>query len=71
MPELREIAVSDLLPDPDQPRKDFDERVILALADSIKAIGVQVPLIVFALEGVNREGIKHFIVDGVEDIAPP
>jgi ParB family chromosome partitioning protein len=50
VPELKQIPIADLQPDPNQPRKEFDEAKILALAENIKAIGVQVPLIVVAID---------------------
>lgn len=57
MRELKQILVSDLRPDPDQPRKKFEEAVILAMADSLRAIGVQVPLIVIE-DGQENRGSK-------------
>lgn len=40
------IAVTDITPNPNQPRKEFDEAELLELADSIKEHGVIQPLIV-------------------------
>ena len=37
MRELKQIPLSDLKPDPDQPRKIFEESAILAMADSLRA----------------------------------
>src|SRR5580704_6155636 len=47
MRELKRILVSCLRPDPDQPRKQFGEAELLALAKNMKQFGQQVPLIVF------------------------
>jgi ParB family transcriptional regulator, chromosome partitioning protein len=43
---LREIAVQDIRPNPDQPRKHFDEAALCSLADSIRERGVLQPIIV-------------------------
>jgi ParB family transcriptional regulator, chromosome partitioning protein len=43
---LRDIAVEDIHPNPDQPRKHFDEDALDALADSIRERGVLQPIIV-------------------------
>lgn len=43
---LREIPVQDIRPNPDQPRKHFDEDALRALAGSIRERGVLQPIIV-------------------------
>lgn len=43
---LRELAVTDIRPNPDQPRKRFDEGSLDALAESIRGRGVLQPIIV-------------------------
>jgi ParB family chromosome partitioning protein len=43
---LRSIAIDDIQPNPDQPRKHFDEDALDALADSIGERGVLQPIIV-------------------------
>jgi len=48
---LQEISVGLLDPNPDQPRKDFDEESLSLLADSIRDQGVLQPLIVVATPG--------------------
>ena len=58
MRELKQIPLSDLKPDPDQPRKIFEESAILAMADSLRAIGVQVPLIVIETGGEESQRSK-------------
>ena len=44
--ELRELAVDLIAPNPDQPRKRFDEEALQALADSVKERGVLQPVLV-------------------------
>lgn len=44
-----EVRISDIEPDKDQPRRDFDENALIELANSIKQHGVISPLIVKAL----------------------
>jgi ParB family chromosome partitioning protein len=43
---LRELSVNEIHPNPDQPRKRFDEEALAALADSIRERGVLQPIIV-------------------------
>lgn len=45
---IREIDLGELDPNPDQPRKSFDEESITQLADSIREQGVLQPLLVVA-----------------------
>lgn len=45
-----EIAISEIEPDRDQPRKDFDEESLRELADSIKEHGVLQPILVKPLQ---------------------
>lgn len=42
---VRQIAVSDIVQNPDQPRRSFDEDAITELADSIKEHGIIQPLV--------------------------
>lgn len=56
--KLREIKVSDIEPDPNQPRRDFKEDQLKALANSIKEHGVLQPIV------VTKEGNKYRIVAG-------
>ena len=44
MAELRTLKLSDIFPNPDQPRKDFDPLKLEELAMSIKEYGVQEPI---------------------------
>jgi ParB family chromosome partitioning protein len=48
--QLREIDIERILPNPDQPRKNFDEDSLNDLANSIHAHGVVQPIVVRPLE---------------------
>ena len=48
---VRMIATADVRPNPDQPRKTFDEESLAELADSIAAHGLLQPILVRAVEG--------------------
>lgn len=50
-PELREVAVASIRPNPDQPRTRFDAKALDALAGSIETAGLLQPLIVRPLPG--------------------
>jgi ParB family chromosome partitioning protein len=52
---LREIPLDLIAPNPSQPRHDFDEPALLALADSIRARGVLQPIVVRPLAGGRYE----------------
>ena len=41
MTDFQELPITDIHPDPNQPRKIFDEDALVALADSIKEHGLQ------------------------------
>lgn len=43
---LEEIAVSDIIPNPNQPRTNFDEEALSELADSIRTLGLIQPITV-------------------------
>ncbi|MFM8526866.1 MAG: ParB/RepB/Spo0J family partition protein [bacterium] len=45
-PELREVPIGSIEPNPDQPRTNFDSDALAALADSISSAGLLQPLIV-------------------------
>ena len=55
---LKEIPLNEIIRDEEQPRKNFDEEALNALADSIKANGVLQPIVVV------KEGKKYRIVAG-------
>jgi ParB family transcriptional regulator, chromosome partitioning protein len=54
-PELRELDVSEIDPNPDQPRAQFDAATLDALAGSIGSVGLLQPLIVRPIEGGRYE----------------
>ena len=56
--ELKKLKLSDIIPDDEQPRREFDEEALNALATSIKEHGVLQPIV------VTREDGKYKIVAG-------
>ncbi len=56
--QLRELPLADVVPDEDQPRTEFNEAQLAALADSIRENGVVQPIVVV------KEGKKYKIVAG-------
>jgi ParB family chromosome partitioning protein len=44
--QLREVKISEIVADPDQPRKDFEQTALEELAESIKEHGVVQPIVV-------------------------
>ena len=50
-PSVRQIAITDLDRNPDQPRREFDEEALQALAESMKGAGVLQPLLVIEKNG--------------------
>jgi ParB family transcriptional regulator, chromosome partitioning protein len=54
-PELRELDVREIDPNPDQPRAQFDAATLDALAGSIGSVGLLQPLIVRPIEGGRYE----------------
>lgn len=57
--QVAELPIRNLRPDPDQPRKSFDDSGIDQLADSIVRRGIQVPLLVRP-----GKGARYVIHDG-------
>lgn len=45
-PSIREIAITDIIPNPDQPRRDFDPQALNELADSLLVHGLLQPVLV-------------------------
>lgn len=45
-PSIKEIAISDIIPNPEQPRKDFDPQALNELADSLRVHGLLQPVLV-------------------------
>lgn len=63
----QDILVSDIRPDPGQPRKDFDEEKLFGLARSLKRQGQSVPITVRPAPGEetqSEEGSAYVIVAG-------
>ena len=58
MAEMVEIALSDIIPNPTQPRTEFDEDALEELAESIRQLGLIQPIT------VKREGEKYIIISG-------
>ena len=56
--ELRDLKLADVEPDPDQPRREFDQTALEALANSIKEHGVLQPIVVTKIKD------KYIIVAG-------
>lgn len=56
---LEEIAVGDIIPNPNQPRTKFDEEALEELADSIRTLGLIQPITVR-----KKEGGKYMIISG-------
>lgn len=55
---VQKILISNIVPNPDQPRREFDEQSLKEMAESIKRHGVVQPLILI------RSGDKYRIVAG-------
>ena len=55
---LRDIAIDKVVPDPDQPRRFFDEAALNELAESVREHGVVQPIV------VTPKGDKYLIVAG-------
>lgn len=50
--ELRHIKLADITPDPEQPRRAFDEAALQELTESIKQHGILQPIVVTPKDGV-------------------
>ena len=59
MSEMAQIALGDIIPNPTQPRTQFDEEALDGLADSIRTLGVIQPITV-----KRREDGKYVIISG-------
>lgn len=55
---LEELSLSDIEPDPDQPRRTFDDKELASLSESIQTMGVIQPIVVI------KNGRKYQIVAG-------
>ncbi len=58
MEEMSEIRIADIIPNPTQPRTDFDEEALEELAESIRQLGLIQPIT------VKRDGDKYIIISG-------
>ena len=58
MAEMTEIELSNIIPNPTQPRTEFDEEALEELADSIRQLGLIQPIT------VKRDGDKYIIISG-------
>ncbi|MGI6450813.1 MAG: ParB/RepB/Spo0J family partition protein [Desulfitobacteriia bacterium] len=56
--QIKEIMLEDIIPNPDQPRHDFDEQKLEELAQSIKEHGLLQPIL------VKPEGNRYHIIAG-------
>src|SRR5919112_5420276 len=54
-PELRQVPIDLIAPNPRQPRRDFDEEGLVALADSLKDRGILQPVLVRPVPGGTYE----------------
>ena len=59
MSQMTEIEIADIIPNPTQPRKQFDEEALDELADSIRQLGVIQPVTV-----KRAEGGKYILISG-------
>ena len=59
MSEMAEIRIADTMPNPTQPRKEFDEEALAELADSIRQLGVIQPVTV-----KRTDDGKYIIISG-------
>ena len=56
--EIHELPIGDVIPNEDQPRKNFDEQSLATLAESIKNLGIFQPIV------VRKQKDKYQIVAG-------
>lgn len=56
--EIKEILIEDIFPNPEQPRREFDEEKLQELADSIREHGLLQPIL------VKPDGNRYFIIAG-------
>ena len=58
------IEINKVRPNPHQPRKEFDQEGLDALADSIKEYGILQPLLVSRIESKNGESPEYQLIAG-------
>ena len=56
--QLVQLAISDIQPNPDQPRQVFEEDKLTELAQSIKQVGLIEPVV------VSKKGEKFYLIAG-------
>lgn len=56
MSEMAEIPISEIFPNPTQPRRDFDQEALEELADSIRTLGIIQPIT------VKRDGAGRYLI---------
>ena len=56
MSEMAEIPISEIFPNPTQPRRDFDPEALEELADSIRTLGIIQPIT------VKRDGAGRYLI---------
>lgn len=49
--DLRQLKISEIIPDPDQPRQSFDEEALQELSESVREHGIIQPIIVTPSDG--------------------
>lgn len=52
---VQKLLIADIVPNPDQPRREFDQNALIELADSLTRHGVVQPIIVMRLAGNNYQ----------------
>lgn len=62
MDQILHLPLDTLIPDPNQPRKDFYDIPLSELADSIRAVGVIQPIMIRRAEGMADD--KYMIIAG-------
>ena len=58
MTQMMELAIADIIPNPSQPRTQFDDEALNELAESIKQLGVIQPIT------VRKQDDKYLIISG-------
>ncbi|MBR5333318.1 MAG: ParB/RepB/Spo0J family partition protein [Alistipes sp.] len=58
MTQMMELAIADIIPNPSQPRTQFDDEALNELAESIKQLGVIQPIT------VRKQDDKYIIISG-------
>lgn len=63
MTQIQNIPLAKIEPDPDQPRKYFDEQKLNELAETIKVHGVIVPITLRPHSNAKKREAGHFLLD--------